>query len=190
MPTFVLRLIAPRPNFAQALTESEREIMGRHAAHWRTYLDRGDRVVFGPVLTEQDSYGLAVVETDDEQALREFAAEDPVVTSGTAVFEVGRTPRAPFGRARTGVRVVPPRDAGSESAHRDEPRADRDPPRADWQLGACRSRERRRQEVAVHDPVVGYFAGRRPPAALPGLDVRLSAPDLSPRGAARPSTSP
>ena len=90
MATFVLRLKAPRPNFAQTLTEAEREIMGRHAAHWRPYLDRGDMVVFGPILTDEDSYGLAVVETDDEQALREFAANDPVITTGTAVFEFGR----------------------------------------------------------------------------------------------------
>jgi len=90
MATFVLRLIAPRPNFAQTLTDAEREIMGSHAAHWRPYLERGDMVVFGPVLTEDDSYGLAVVDTDDEQALREFAARDPVVTSGTAAFELGR----------------------------------------------------------------------------------------------------
>ena len=90
MPTFVLRLIAPRPGFAQTLTDSEREIMNRHAEHWGPYLERGDMVVFGPVLTDGDSYGLAVVETDDEQALRAFAAQDPVVTSGTALFEVGR----------------------------------------------------------------------------------------------------
>ncbi len=77
MPTFVLRLIAPRPNFAQSLTDAEREIMNRHAAHWRPYLERGDMVVFGPILTDDDSYGLAVVQTDDEQALREFAAQDP-----------------------------------------------------------------------------------------------------------------
>jgi hypothetical protein len=31
-----------------------------------------------------------VVETDDEHALREFAAQDPVVTTSTAAFEVGR----------------------------------------------------------------------------------------------------
>lgn len=90
MATYALRLIAPRPNFAQTLTDSEREIMNDHAAHWRPYLERGDMVVFGPVLTDDDSYGLAVVETDDEQALRDFAAQDPVVTSGTADFEVGR----------------------------------------------------------------------------------------------------
>jgi uncharacterized protein YciI len=88
--TFVLRLIAPRPNFAQTITDEEREIMGRHAAHWQPYLERGDMVVFGPILTDDDSYGLAVVDTDDEQGLREFAAQDPVVTTGTAAFEVGR----------------------------------------------------------------------------------------------------
>ncbi len=90
MPTFVLRLIAPRPNFAQTITAAEMEIMNRHAAHWRPYLERGDMVVFGPILTEGDSYGLAVVDTDDEQGLREFAAQDPVVTTGTAAFEFGR----------------------------------------------------------------------------------------------------
>jgi uncharacterized protein YciI len=72
------------------MTDSERAIMERHAAHWGPYLERGDMVVFGPVLTDDDSYGLAVVETDDERALREFAAQDPVVTTGTAYFEVGR----------------------------------------------------------------------------------------------------
>ncbi len=90
MPTFVLRLIAPRPNFAQTLSDAEREIMGRHAAYWAPYLERGEIVVFGPVLTDGDSYGLAVVETDDEQELREFAAQDPVVTTRTAAFEFGR----------------------------------------------------------------------------------------------------
>jgi uncharacterized protein YciI len=100
MPVFVLRLKAPRPDFAQTLSNAEREIMGRHAAHWRPYLERGDMVAFGPVLTDKDSYGLAVVETDDEQALRDFAAEDPVVTTGTASFEIGQMADAGTVRAR------------------------------------------------------------------------------------------
>ena len=99
MSTFVLRLIAPRPNFAQTITDAEREIMNRHAAHWRPYLERGDMVAFGPVLTDDDSYGLAVVDTEDEAALRAFAAEDPVVTTGTAVYEFGRLAAGPV-RAR------------------------------------------------------------------------------------------
>ena len=99
MSTFVLRLIAPRPNFAQTITDAEREIMNRHAAHWRPYLERGDMVAFGPVLTDDDSYGLAVVDTEDEAALRAFAAEDPVVTTGTAAYEFGRLAAGPV-RAR------------------------------------------------------------------------------------------
>jgi uncharacterized protein YciI len=71
------------------MTDAEREVMNSHAAHWHPYLERGDMVVFGPVLTDEDSYGLAVVETDDEQALRDFAAQDPVVTTETAVYEIG-----------------------------------------------------------------------------------------------------
>ena len=82
--------MSPRPDFARTMSEAEREIMSRHAAHWRPYLERDEMVVFGPILTDEGSFGLAVVETDDEDALREFAAQDPVVTSGTASFEFGR----------------------------------------------------------------------------------------------------
>ena len=109
MPTFVLRLIAPRPNFAQTITDSEREIMNRHAAHWRPYLDRGDMVVFGPILTDDDSYGIAVVETDDEQALREFAAGDPVVTTGHRGLRVRGDGRWDRARALTTSRECPVR---------------------------------------------------------------------------------
>jgi uncharacterized protein YciI len=92
--TFVFRLIAPRPTFAVDMTDEEREIMGRHAAYWRPYLDSGQMVVFGPVLDATGSWGLGVVEADDEDEdeLRAFAASDPAVTSGTAGIEVGKMP--------------------------------------------------------------------------------------------------
>ncbi len=90
MSTFVLRLKAPRATFALDMTDAEREIMGQHAAHWQPYLDSGQMVVFGPVLEATGSFGLAVVEAEDEDELRAFAAADPVVTTGTAEFEVGK----------------------------------------------------------------------------------------------------
>jgi uncharacterized protein len=90
MPTFVLRLQAPRPDFALDMSDEEREIMGRHAAHWQPYIDAGRMVVFGPVLDETGSFGLGVVEGADEAELRAFAAADPVVTTGTARLLVGR----------------------------------------------------------------------------------------------------
>jgi uncharacterized protein YciI len=91
MGTFVLRLIAPRPTFALDMSDEERAVMGRHAAHWQPYLESGQMVFFGPVLDDEDgSFGLAIVETDDEDALRAFAAQDPVVTTGTAELRIGR----------------------------------------------------------------------------------------------------
>jgi uncharacterized protein YciI len=102
MPTFVFRLKAPRPNFAVDMTDDEREIMARHAAHWQPYIDAGQMVIFGPVLDDSGSWGLGVVEADDEDELRAFAERDPVVTTGTAAMEIGtlligyvRPPAAP-----------------------------------------------------------------------------------------------
>jgi uncharacterized protein YciI len=92
MSTLVFRLKAPRPNFALDMTDEEREIMGRHAAHWQPYIDSGQMVVFGPVLDGSGSWGLGVVEVDDdkEEELRAFAANDPVVSTQTAEMEVGK----------------------------------------------------------------------------------------------------
>src|SRR5262249_8187359 len=90
MSTFVFRLQAPRPSFALDMTEGEREIMGRHAAYWQPLVDAGRMVVFGPVLDETGSWGLGVVETDDEDEIRAFAAGDPVVTTGTARIKMGK----------------------------------------------------------------------------------------------------
>ena len=89
MSAFVFRLIAPRPTFALDMTDEEREIMGRHAAYWQPYIESGQMVVFGPVLDGTGSWGLGVVDADDEAELRAFAAEDPAVTSGTAEIEIG-----------------------------------------------------------------------------------------------------
>jgi len=86
----VFRLKAPRPNFALDMTDEERTIMGRHAAHWQPRIDSGRMVVFGPVLDGTGSWGLGVIESDDEEELRAFAAQDPAVTSGTAEIEIGK----------------------------------------------------------------------------------------------------
>jgi uncharacterized protein len=90
MSTFVFRLKAPRPDFALSMSDEEREIMGRHAAYWQPHVDAGRMVVFGPVLDGSGSWGLGVIEADDEDELRAFAAGDPVVTTGTAELELGR----------------------------------------------------------------------------------------------------
>lgn len=64
--------------------------MGRHAAHWHPRVESGEMVVFGPVLDSTGSWGLGVIEAEDEDELRAFAAADPVVTTKTAEIELGK----------------------------------------------------------------------------------------------------
>jgi uncharacterized protein YciI len=64
--------------------------MGRHAAHWQPFIDSGQMVVFGPILDSTGSWGLGVIEAEDEDELRAFAAGDPVVTTQTGRIELGR----------------------------------------------------------------------------------------------------
>jgi uncharacterized protein YciI len=97
--TFVFRLIAFRPTFALDMSAEEREIMSRHAAHWQPLVDSGRMVIFGPVLDDTGSWGLGVVEAEDEAEVRALAAGDPAVTSGTAQMKVG-TMLAGFVRPR------------------------------------------------------------------------------------------
>ena len=88
MATFVLRLKAPRPTFAQDMSDEEREIMGRHAAHWQPFVESGQMVVFGPILDDTGSWGIAVVEADDEDEVRELISEHAARTGSLVARNV------------------------------------------------------------------------------------------------------
>ncbi len=79
MPHFFFKLIAPRPSFATDMNADEKAIMAEHAAYWKARLDRGEVVVFGPVLDPKEPYGAGVVSAADEAAARAFADADPAI---------------------------------------------------------------------------------------------------------------
>jgi len=91
---YVYRLIPPRPSFAVDMDEAERTIMGQHAAYWQDLLDQGSVVVFGVVMEPGRGWGLAVVEADDEVAVRAIAAQDPAVKTNLCTFDIGVMPQA------------------------------------------------------------------------------------------------
>jgi uncharacterized protein YciI len=74
---YALKLIPPRPGFGMDMTQEERDIMTAHVGYWKTLMDKGHVVVFGPVLDPQGVYGLGIVGVDDEQTLAELIAHDP-----------------------------------------------------------------------------------------------------------------
>jgi len=70
------------------MTAQEREVMGRHVAHWRELLDRGTAVAFGPVLDPDGSWGLGLLDVAVQDDASEIAKSDPAVQSGMCTYEL------------------------------------------------------------------------------------------------------
>ena len=94
MSYYLYRLIPPRPGFAADMTAAERAIMTDHVAYWTRQRDLGFAVGFGPVADPAGSWGVAIVEADNEQAAQDLRANDPAVSSGLATAEVYPMPAA------------------------------------------------------------------------------------------------
>jgi uncharacterized protein YciI len=78
---FLIKLIPPRPSFAQDMTNEEKQLMQRHVAYWTGLAETGVALVFGPVADPAGTYGIAIVEIEEEH-LADLTANDPVTTSG------------------------------------------------------------------------------------------------------------
>ncbi len=74
---FVLYLRPCRPDFAQTMSDKERNIMQQHVAYWAKYLEQGIMLVFGPVYDPSGAYGLGIVAADSEEQLLSLMANDP-----------------------------------------------------------------------------------------------------------------
>jgi uncharacterized protein YciI len=82
MPHFFCKLIAPRPTFPFDMNESEKALMGEHAAYWARMCRDGAVLVYGPVMDPKEPFGMGVVEGADENEVRKRTDADPVVKAG------------------------------------------------------------------------------------------------------------
>jgi uncharacterized protein len=83
---FFVTLTPPRTTFVTDMTDQEREIMNRHVAYWRTLLDKGIAIAYGPVYDPKGPYGVAVMEVDNVEQLNEIIAADPA--NGLQKFQI------------------------------------------------------------------------------------------------------
>jgi uncharacterized protein YciI len=79
VPHFFLKLIAPRPTFAMDLNDQEKAMMQEHFLYWKGRQERGEVLVFGPVLDPKGPYGMGIISADDEVSAKAFAAGDPAI---------------------------------------------------------------------------------------------------------------
>lgn len=59
------------------MTEAERNIMHQHVAYWKPYVEDGTVIVLGPVMDPKGGFGMAVVEVETEERIKELMANDP-----------------------------------------------------------------------------------------------------------------
>ncbi len=83
---FAVKLLPPRPDFAQTMTDDEKAIMLEHAEYWQQYMDKGIVHAFGPVLDPKGVYGFGIVSVDDEDQLNEFINNDPSLRINTVEY--------------------------------------------------------------------------------------------------------
>ena len=81
MKGFVLRLLAPRPDFPFTMTEDERATMSEHVAYWSVQAEQGHVLAFGPVADPAGPYGIAIVLAEDDEEAERIRDGDPALTS-------------------------------------------------------------------------------------------------------------
>ena len=79
---FFMRIIPPRPTFAQDITEEERALMMQHAAYVRGFFESGSVLAYGPVLDPEGSFGVGLLEMADLAEAEQFAKNDPSIKCG------------------------------------------------------------------------------------------------------------
>jgi uncharacterized protein YciI len=81
MKTYFCKLRGPRPTFPQDMTPAEAQAMQRHAAYWRSCMEKGGVVAFGPVADPAGTYGMLILEVEDEAAAQSLVQADPVIVA-------------------------------------------------------------------------------------------------------------
>jgi uncharacterized protein len=80
--TYFLKLIGPRPTFGFDMTADERALMMQHVIYARQAFADGKLLAFGPVMYPDDTFGIAVMQAENEDEIKAFIANDPTVLAG------------------------------------------------------------------------------------------------------------
>jgi hypothetical protein len=82
MKFYFYKLIPPRPNFAQSMTDDEIKIMQAHVQYWTDALNRGLAIAFGPVTDPNGGYGVGIIQLPDDSDPSALRDNDPAIKAG------------------------------------------------------------------------------------------------------------
>ena len=82
MKYYFLKLIPPRADFMQTMTQEELGLMRAHRAYWAGFAEKGWAVAYGPVADPSVGYGAGFWALPDDQDARTLVDGDPVIRAG------------------------------------------------------------------------------------------------------------
>ena len=85
---YFFKLIPPRPTFPQDISEEEKRLMNEHGQYFHEQFTAGRVLLYGPVMAKDGTFGLGVLEVEDEAEARRFGENDPSVRAGLNRFEI------------------------------------------------------------------------------------------------------
>ena len=85
MNYYFCKLVPPRADFAQTLTQAEITAMQAHAAYWTQKAKDNIALVVGLVADPKGFYGVGIVEAADETQLKAILDNDPAIAANVGL---------------------------------------------------------------------------------------------------------
>lgn len=79
MRYYFIKLIPPRANFMQTMSDAELAIMRAHQAYWRIFADKGWAVAYGPVADPAGGFGAGFWALPDDMNPELLINDDPAI---------------------------------------------------------------------------------------------------------------
>ena len=79
MTYFLCKMILPRSDFIQTMTDSERNIMKAHGDYLQSLAEIGSIVCHGPVDDPKGGWGLSIFSAKDQTEVERLTAADPII---------------------------------------------------------------------------------------------------------------
>jgi len=86
--SWLIRLVPPRPTFAEDATPAELALMEQHFAYWKDLNQKGICTFGGPVLDPKGTYGALVVRANTQEEAQALGNADPSVKAGLNKIDV------------------------------------------------------------------------------------------------------
>ncbi len=79
MTYFFCKMIPPRSDFVQTMTDSEKNIMKAHGDYLQSLAEVGSIVCHGPVDDPKGGWGLSIFSAKDQTEVERLTAADPII---------------------------------------------------------------------------------------------------------------